>query len=128
VRWAEGAPGTVSLAARPPIDLSGFRDDAAVLAYDVRREAPIDATVSARLNCGFGCGSEPVDLTSLLANAPLDDWQEIRIDMACFDSGNVDFSNVAMLELLSTVDTEISLARVRIARDAGPQADIDCTD
>jgi beta-glucosidase len=128
VTWAEGAPGTVSLAARPSVDLSGFLDDAAVLAYDVRPEAPITAQVTARLNCGFGCGSEPVDLTPLLADAALDEWREIRIDLACFDSGNADFSSVSFLELLSAVDTEISLARVRIERNAAVQADIDCSD
>ena len=124
--WADGAPGMVALAARPAVDLNGFVDDRAVLAYDVRPESELPEPVTARLNCGFGCGSEPVDLTGILAAAPDDEWREIRIDLACFDSGNADLSKVSMLELLATFNAQLSLARVRLERDALDRADLVC--
>ncbi|MFU8832938.1 MAG: glycoside hydrolase family 3 N-terminal domain-containing protein, partial [Wenzhouxiangella sp.] len=128
VTWAEATPGIVMLQARPPVSLKGFLDDNAVLAYDLRLEAPIPDDLSVRLTCGQECASAALDLTSELADRPIHEWSTLRIDLACFASENMDLSQVSGTELLRTNGpARISLGAVRIERQAMGSADLNCS-
>ena len=126
--WSAGVPGFAALTARPPVDLRGFVDDNAVLAYDLRPETPIPEDLSARLICGQQCASEALGLAGELADRPLNEWQSLRIDLTCFDSENMDLSHVSGIELLRTEGpVTISVSAVRIERGATDRADLSCS-
>lgn len=128
VTWTEGVPGTVSIRARPPVDLTGFADDSAVLAFDLRPESPVPQDLTATMLCGDACASEPLNLAEALTDRPVDQWQPLRIDLACFVSNDGVPSHVEGFILASTAGAaRMSFADIRIERQASDRADIHCT-
>ncbi|OAB60318.1 hypothetical protein AY599_05735 [Leptolyngbya valderiana BDU 20041] len=126
--WTANSPGPVGLAAQPAVDFSAFVDDNAVLAYDLRLESPLVAGLTARFGCGHGCNGPSVDLTELVADRALGEWQALRVGLSCFFNENIQIEKTESIILLdSDGPLTASLANVRIERDAGGPVDLDCS-
>ena len=120
-------PGFVALAARPPVDLSGFVEDNAVLAFDVRADAALPEDLAAPLPCEPDCAAAGRTLQSALAGLPVGDWQTIRVGLRCLVGGDAGAGNVETIRLFDTAQAaRLSLADVRIERDRRPDPGLAC--
>jgi len=127
VTWNGDSEGSVALVARPPVDLSSFLDDNAVVAYDLRPEGPVPDHVEAGMRCGHDCGGERVDLAAALGPMPTGEWRTLRVDLACYAGRAADLAGVERIELLVTGGAaSLSVANVRIERHARDRADLRC--
>ena len=90
-----------------PVDLSRQRNGDMVLAFSVR----LDAAPTGPVELGFG--QDRIDIAPLLAEGRIGEWRQIRIRLACFDSGR---AGVAAVEtpfiLASAAPLRLSLADI----------------
>ncbi|WP_271079558.1 glycoside hydrolase family 3 protein [Aurantiacibacter sp. MUD61] len=117
-RWTGDGTGRVFVLGYDTVDFSRNleRDEAIVISLAML-EAP-QSTVSASL--GRANNSASVDLTEVLGQLSIGQWEEVSIPLRCFAGGSADFASVDMPLALETSGAfAIQLASMRIAPSRG---------
>lgn len=99
-RWSGKGSGKLFVLGYNDVDMSKrVADDEAVVVSASLLEAP-----TANVTASFGTVPKngSVDLTPLLKQLTVGQWEEISIPLKCFTGANVDFSNVDMPLMLAT--------------------------
>lgn len=127
VTWSGEAAGAVALVTDSPIDLRPFYEDNAVLRFDLRPDRPLPEDLFMRIDCGPGCAGE-IELAPTLREAVADEWRTVRVDLACLIDDGARMAAVQGLTVLATTQqARISVADIRLERDAADDADLRCT-
>lgn len=127
VAWSGEATGVVALQLAAPLDLSAFGKDNAVLRFDLRPEQMLPEDLALRFDCGHGCGGE-ISLSVALEDTPVGVWRTLDIDLACLVEAGADLSTLQGLAVMATArEAAISVADIRLVRDAADTADLRCS-
>ena len=79
-----------------PLEVAG-----GALSFDIRLLKKPTEQVLLRMDCGYPCSGQ-MDITSILLEAALSDWQKLAFPMECFAQLGVDSSKVNTPFLLAT--------------------------
>lgn len=108
------------------IDLSEFLAMKSSLIFDIKIDKAPTHAVSIRIDCQFPC-SGSVDLTQYLSQLPLGSWNQLSIDLACFEQAGTRFQHVDTPFLLgSSGQLELSVSNIRYLPSTREKADIRC--
>lgn len=122
--WLSDDWAKLALSAIERRDLSDYLQADAALVMDLRLEQAPKSQVFVGMGCGQDCGAQ-VDVTETLNSRPLNEWQELSIDLACFDQEAMDLSMV--LEPFSlTTDAPLTLSLHHLRVVSETQAQIQC--
>jgi beta-glucosidase len=95
------------------LDVSALASQNGYLVIDIQVAEPPSSAVTLRMDCTYPCNGE-VDLTKLLQDAPLLQWEIVAIPLSCFaDRG----ANLSQLSSPAVLFTEGSMT-VRISEVA----------
>jgi beta-glucosidase len=97
------------------------------LVFDIRLLQPSSAPVLLQMACrGENCKAE-MDITTLVNASPVNDWNELSIDLDCFASKGVNFAEITRaFALVTSGKLELQVANIRIAPGMGDKAGIQC--
>lgn len=118
---------------------SHFREDLrsdlevkSALHFQIKLSEKPAAKVSLAMSCASegdtqgSCGSS-IDITSQLNALPLNEWQSISIDMACYANTGIRMADLVVpFELSSKGKLKLSLAEVKFEPNTAAQATISC--
>jgi len=119
--WSGTAPATVALTVPPdaPTNYSAARAARYGLTLHYRLDQPPSGPVSLALACGDGCEAQ-LDIAPHLAAAPLGQWQDLTLPLACWADQGVDFAQLTTGWSLTTADPlALTLATVGLTSVAG---------
>ncbi|WP_425997542.1 glycoside hydrolase family 3 protein [Caulobacter sp. DWR1-3-2b1] len=110
--FAGGAPATAALAGDGAIDLT-FQTNAEMgLQVDYR----VDAAASAPVSLSIGWGK--LDISPVLAAAPVGEWRSLKVPLKCFQTAGTDVTKVTEPFVLSTAGSlTITLQGVKLTTD-----------
>lgn len=107
-------------------DLLGLYAHHGALVFDIKMTRKPSQRMDAVLYSG-PLGGSTLDLTPTLQNLPLNQWQEISVDLQCFENDRADFSKVDGPFGLQTAGTfAASISNVRYEPGRGPSATLHC--
>ncbi|MBY6211317.1 exo 1,3/1,4-beta-D-glucan glucohydrolase [Microbulbifer agarilyticus] len=118
IEWLGSGTGSVYLKAWNRLDLSEYLVADGALVAEVRLEKKPSASIFAQMRCGDNCGAK-VEVSDLIKNLSISEWQKLSVDLSCFGNGEMDFSKVDMPFQLSTDGTmQLSFSRISIGSPA----------
>lgn len=119
--WSGTAPATVALTVPPdaPTNYSAALAARYGLTIHYRLDQPPSGPVAVALACGDSCAAQ-LDIAPSLATAPLGQWHDLTLPLACWAEQGVDFAQLTTGWSLTTADPlALSLAGVRLTSVAG---------
>ena len=84
-----------------PVNMRPLEVAGGALSFDIRLLKKPTEQVLLRMDCGYPCSGQ-MDITSILSEAALSDWQKLAFPMECFAQLGVDSSKVNTPFLLAT--------------------------
>ena len=84
-----------------PVNMRPLEVAGGALSFDIRLLKKPTEQVLLRMDCGYPCSGQ-IDITSILSEAALSDWQKLAFPMECFAQLGVDSSKVNTPFLLAT--------------------------
>ena len=103
---------TAALVADKPIDLTFQTNAEIALLVDYR----LDAKPAAPVSLSIGAGK--LDVTPVLAAAPVGEWKSLKVPLKCFQAAGTDVSKVAApFELATAGALTVSLQSVKLTTD-----------
>ncbi|NMH65727.1 glycoside hydrolase family 3 protein [Shewanella salipaludis] len=118
--------GFVSLQGNFPEDLRAYTDAGAALTFGIKTAARLDGAVNVGMSCEGDCRAA-VDIAAALNAAPLGSWQEISIDLGCYQRQGVNFGKILSPFVLSTATVaDISFSDVLLVPHGAADATIAC--
>ena len=126
-RWDGNLTGRLILRNnRKSFDLLSAHAHKGALVFDIRINRKPSQKVEAVLYSG-PLGGSAVDISTALQNLPLDQWQEISVDLQCFANDRADFSKVDGPFGLQTAGSfAASIANIRYAPERAKSATLRC--
>ena len=113
----------VFLGSNFPRDLRAYPEANATLTLDIKA-----ISGSGPLELGLGCGDNcrsSVDIRPLLKTA--NQWQTLRVDLACFNQNGFDFGKVQQSFVLSSASTtQLEVSDIRFETSSANAADLRC--
>jgi beta-glucosidase len=117
---------SVNIFSNFPEDLRAYTEEQSVLSFAVRLESTPTKPVNLAMICESDCKGS-LDITSLLLNNSLDEWQKVTIDLACFKKAGTDFSKVmSPFNLSTTGKVSLSFADINLMPQSTEQATMSC--
>lgn len=115
--WNGKAQGSVALVGTAPVDLVRQANGDLSLQIEYRVDERPAASVQLAVSCGGSCGAA-LDLTPVLAEAPLAEWQTLKVKLSDFEDAGADLSNVVEPFAVTTSGRlGLSLKTVRLGTD-----------
>ena len=117
---------SVVLTSNFPEDLRAYKEANATLTFSVKVNSVSNAQILLSMACEQQCPGS-VNLTKVLHSMALDSWENISIDLQCFEDTGVDFSQVTSSFQISTTGAEsLSFADIIIEPNSAETATISC--
>ncbi|MFC3137605.1 exo 1,3/1,4-beta-D-glucan glucohydrolase [Shewanella submarina] len=115
--------GVVRFQADFPQDLRAFGEVSSGLVMEVRSRGDRSQPLTLTIGCGDGCRrSFQLDAATL----PGDEWQELSVDLTCFNLTSAELDSIFVpLELSSMGDWELEVSNIRWQPDAA-QTQVQC--
>ena len=102
-----------------PVNMRSLEVAGGALSFDIRLLKKPTEKVLLRMDCGFPCSGQ-MDITSILSEAALSDWQKLAFPMECFAQLGVDSSKVNTPFLLATTgELAFEISEVVLAETPG---------
>ncbi|MGR4864557.1 glycoside hydrolase family 3 protein [Caulobacter sp. LARHSG274] len=112
ITFSGDTPATAALAADRPFDLSFQANADIALLVDYRLDAKPTAPVS------LAIGGGKLDVTPVLAAAPVGEWTSLKVSLKCFQAAGTDVAKVAApFELTTAGKLVVSLQSVKLTTD-----------
>ncbi len=117
---------SINIASNFPEDLRAYNEAKSVLSFNIRLEATPTEPINLAMICEGACKGV-IDITSLLVNNRLNEWQQLTIDLSCFKNSGTDFAKVtAPFNLSSKGEVSLSFADIKLIPQATEQATMSC--
>jgi beta-glucosidase len=109
-----------------PVDLSDLLDAGAALSVVLQMEEAPAGTVTLRVDCEYPC-TGGLDVTALLRDRAIGEWQRVSIPLDCFATAGADFKRVTSPFVLIT-DKSLSLriSEISLLADAPAESLVSC--
>ena len=109
-----------------PVDLSDLLDAGAALSVVLQMEEAPAGTVTLRVDCDYPC-TGGLDVTALLRDRAIGEWQRVSIPLDCFATAGADFKRVTSPFVLIT-DKSLSLriSEISLLADAPAESLVSC--
>jgi beta-glucosidase len=109
-----------------PVDLSDLLDAGAALSVVLQMEEAPAGTVTLRVDCQYPC-TGGLDVTALLRDRAIGEWQRVSIPLDCFATAGADFKRVTSPFVLIT-DKSLSLriSEISLLADAPAESLVSC--
>ncbi len=118
--------GSFGISSDFPSDLHSYFESDSALALTIKLEGLPSGAVFVDMNCGTNCSAR-VDLSKTLAILPDNQWQDISIDLACFDIKGADRGQIFSPITWSTKGSSIvNFSTISIVPDSAPAATLRC--
>ncbi len=118
--------GKVSLTSAFPSDLRAYSEADSALTFKIK----IDKTATSEVFIGMGCQGDcdsSIDLSAALHNLPLNTWQDISVDLACFKNNGADLGQIFTPFSVSTQgELDLNFTDIKIQPHTGAQAVVKC--
>jgi len=112
--WSGAGDARVYLQASTPQDLSLFSERQGQLQMDIKIDRALTEILYATMDCGADCDAR-LALNDVFANWQTDAWHNLAIDLQCFGSAGVDFSQIqSPLGLQTRGSLGVTVANVKI--------------
>ncbi|MAZ86909.1 MAG: beta-glucosidase [Cellvibrionaceae bacterium] len=112
--WNGAGDGRVYLQASTPQDLSLFSERQGQLQMDIKIDRALTDILYATMDCGSDCDAR-LALNDVFAEWQPDAWHNLAIDLQCFGSAGVDFSQIqSPLGLQTRGSLAVTVANVKI--------------
>ncbi|BFM11171.1 exo 1,3/1,4-beta-D-glucan glucohydrolase [Simiduia litorea] len=119
-------PASVVIASDISVDFSGFLASKSSLILDLRVNAVPEGAAAIRLDCGEACRGA-VDMSGLLKQAELNQWQKVSVDLQCFvDAGLKIDAITAPFAIDAASKVDLSLANIQLLPMSASDANISC--
>ena len=109
-----------------PVDFSDLLDAGAALSVVLQMEEAPAGTVTLRVDCEYPC-TGGLDVTALLRDRAIGEWQRVSIPLDCFATAGADFKRVTSPFVLIT-DKSLSLriSEISLLADAPAESLVSC--
>ena len=127
ITWNGTGSGTVLLQSNFPSDLRAYSEAASTLTFDIKVIKASTEPITLSMQCDPSCPSS-VNISPTLAKLPLNQWQQISIDLTCFSQNDGSFGRVTRPFLLtSKQSTSLAFANILIAPHTAKTSTIHCS-
>nr|BAU61815.1 beta-glucosidase [Colwelliaceae bacterium D8] len=117
----------LSISSNFPEDLRAYQEANSALTFNIRVEKTPSEQVNLSMLCEGDCQAA-LDITSILKEAPLNEWQQLSIDMSCFKNEGADFAKImAPFELSTQGELSLSFADISLLPNSAEQALVNCS-
>jgi beta-glucosidase len=117
---------SINLISNFPEDLRAYIEAGATLRFAVKVNSMVNDQVLLSMACEQTCPGS-IDLTKTLSTLEVDKWDNIAIDLQCFENKGVDFSQViSPFQLASAGTASLSFADISIVPNSTELATIRC--
>ena len=108
-------------------NLAPMLEQQGALVFHVRLLQAASAPVHLQMAClGQGCVKN-VDLTTLVNASPVNDWNELSVDLECFASQGIRFEEITRAFALETSGSlELQVADIKLVPGMGDKAGVQC--
>ncbi len=114
ILWSGAGEGRVYLQATAPQDLSLFSERQGQLQMDIKIDRALTEMLYATMACGRDCDAR-LELNEVFADWQPDAWHNLAIDLQCFGSAGVDFSQIqSPLGLQTRGSLGVTVANIKI--------------
>lgn len=118
--------GVVNLTSPFPNDLRSYEEAGSALTMTLQRNSEVPQSVSLALGCGDNCLTA-IDIAPLLKNLPLNEWQQVSVDLQCFRQQGVELGQVfTPFSLQTSQPMTVSIAGLAIVPDSAAGATLRC--
>jgi beta-glucosidase len=121
LRFDGSAPGQVRIGAPFPQDLRTYLERNGALSLDLLIDEAPTGPITLSMDCGPDCSAE-VDITEHLQSMPLDKWQTLSVDLACFRGAQNLAGVFNPLILTSEGEANLSVSKIYIRPDVQSQS------
>ena len=109
-----------------PEDLRAYQEEKSVLSFNIRLEKLPSKPVTLGMICDGNCNNT-LDITALLVDSNLNEWQTLTIDLKCFTQVGVDFAKVmAPFNLSTKGEVSLSFADINLIPQPIEKATLSC--
>jgi beta-glucosidase len=117
---------SINLSSNFPEDLRAYIEAGATLSFAVKVNSLVNDPVLLSMSCEQACPGT-VNITKALSTLELNKWDSIAIDLQCFESAGVDFSQVTSpFNLASKGTASLSFADISIVPNSTELATVRC--
>lgn len=109
-----------------PVDLSDLLDAGAALSVVLQMEEAPAGTVTLRVDCEYPC-TGGLDVTALLRDRAIGEWQRVSIPLDCFATAGADFKRVTSpFVLLTDKSLSLRISEISLLADAPAESLVSC--
>jgi beta-glucosidase len=120
------AEAAYTILANFPEDLRAYSEASSVLSFNVKLVQKPSDKVTVVMLCGEDCNAD-LDITAQLSALPMDQWQTLTIDLACFAKAGLNFSTViSPYQIASKGKVALNIADIAFIPQQAKQASLSC--
>jgi len=123
-QWSGDEVAMVYLRADEAIDLTREANGGIALVFDVLVDEPPASSVMVGMICGDDCGGR-VDVTGLLEELPVGEWQTVTIRLSCFADVGVGLAHITTPFLIAT-DGDFALRFADVRLESAAEGEVSC--
>ena len=127
VKWSGQHAASISLRSQTQQNLSRYIEHG-TLSMSLRMMSAPTAPLILKFGCGKSCAeNKGVDLGAKLTKRPLGEWQDLSIDLSCFNKPGQVYLNVTQVVSLSTAGKlALDFSDIQLAPVGDTEADVVC--
>ncbi|WOH39629.1 exo 1,3/1,4-beta-D-glucan glucohydrolase [Thalassotalea fonticola] len=128
ITFTGNGKGEVGLKSNFVEDLRSYAENSATITFSLRKdkEQSTTAKVMLEMHCEKDCLGT-VDISRKIADMPVNEWQELSVDLNCFIESGANMARINKVFVLSSNDEiTLSFADIKLRPKSAEQASISC--
>jgi beta-glucosidase len=113
--WSGAGSATLFIAGASGVDLQRESNGQLSLVFDYRVDTPPGAAVALGMECADNKCRGAIPIDTQLRSAPRGEWQQLRVQLRCFEKGGADMRNIGVPFSIATAGPlKLGIANVRL--------------